>query len=181
MRDADRRVGRVHALTAGAAAAVDVDVEVALVELDIDLVGLGQHHDGRRRRVDAPLALGDRHPLHPVRTALELQMAPRRVATHDEDDLVEATEVARIARQHLELPPLLGRPRLVHLVQVASEQVRLLATFGAADLHDHRSTVVGVLRQHERADRVAEPLEVGLGLGRTRCATTRARRRRRRS
>ena len=45
---------------------------------DLDLVGLGQHEHRRRRRVDAALALGDRHPLHPVRPALVLEAAARR-------------------------------------------------------------------------------------------------------
>ena len=45
---------------------------------DVDLLGLGQHRDGGRRGVDAALALGDRHPLHPVRAALVLHAASTR-------------------------------------------------------------------------------------------------------
>ena len=163
--DAHRRVGGVHALTAGAAAAVDVDVQVALVDLDVDLVGLGQHQHRGRRRVDAALALGDRHTLHAVRPTLELEVAPRRVAAHDHRHLVEAAEVARIAGQHLELPALLVRERLVHLEQVTGEQVGLLATLGTADLDDDGATVVRILRQHQRADLVLERSDLGLDRG----------------
>ena len=43
--------------------------------LDVDLLGLGQHQDAGGAGVHPPLRLGDRHPLHPVHAALELQQA----------------------------------------------------------------------------------------------------------
>ena len=76
--DPHRRVGGVDALTAGTAAAEDVDAQVVLVDLDLDGLGLGHHQDPGGARVDAALRLGDRHPLHPVDAALELQQ--RRTA-----------------------------------------------------------------------------------------------------
>ncbi len=59
--DAHGGVRRVHALTTRAAGAEHVDLQVALVDVDVHLFGLGHDEHRRRRRVDAPLALGDRH------------------------------------------------------------------------------------------------------------------------
>ena len=54
-----------------------------LVDLDVDRLGLGHHQDAGGTGVHAPLRLGDRHPLHAVDAALELQQAVRRVAGLD--------------------------------------------------------------------------------------------------
>ena len=43
--------------------------------VDVDLLGLGQHQHAGGAGVDAALRLGDRHPLHAVHAALELQQA----------------------------------------------------------------------------------------------------------
>ena len=78
--DPDGRVGGVDALAAGAAAAEDVDAQVVLVDLDVDVLGLGHHQHAGGAGVDAALRLGDRHPLHAVDAALELQQPVRRLA-----------------------------------------------------------------------------------------------------
>ena len=137
MGDPHGGVGRVDALAARSARPEHVDLQVLVVDLDVDLVGLGQHEDRRRGRVDPALALGDRHPLHPVRPALVLEARPRALAPHEEGDLVEPAEVARVDRQRLDLQPVASGVRLVHLVEVAGEQVGLLAALGAPDLDDH--------------------------------------------
>ena len=135
------------------------------IDVDIDLVGLGQHRHRGRRRVHPALALGDRHPLHPVRAALELQVAPRAVAPHHERDLVEAAEVGRVGRQHLQLPARAQGVGLVHVEQVAGEEVGLLAALGAADLDDDVLALVGVLGQQQHLELVLEAGQVVLGLG----------------
>ena len=56
-----------------------------------------------------------------------------------------------------------GRVALVHPEQIASEQVGLLTTLGAADLHDHVLAVVGVLREQEQLQLLGEAFDVGLG------------------
>ena len=48
--------------------------------VDVDLLGLGHHQHAGRGGVDAALRLGDRHALHPVHAALELQQRVRRLA-----------------------------------------------------------------------------------------------------
>jgi hypothetical protein len=80
--DPHRGVGGVDALAAGARGAEDVDPQVVRVDLDVDLLGLGQHQHAGRGGVDAALRLGDRHPLHAVHAALELQPGPHAVAGH---------------------------------------------------------------------------------------------------
>ena len=65
----------------GPAAAEDVDAQVVVVDLDVDLLGLGHHQDAGGAGVHPALRLGDRHPLHAVHAALELEQArtaPRR-------------------------------------------------------------------------------------------------------
>src|SRR6185369_13964720 len=68
--DLDGAVGGVDALPAGPPGGGDGDVEVLVVDLDVDIVRLGEHGDGGRRGVDAPLGLGRGHALHAVDAAL---------------------------------------------------------------------------------------------------------------
>ena len=162
--DAHRRVGRVDRLAARARRPVHVDLEVLVVDVDLDLVGLGQHGDGGRRRVDPALALGDRHPLHPVRPALVLHVGPHAVAAEAEDDLVEPAEASSpTPRGTSSFHPLAGGEALVHAEEVAGEEVGLLAALGAADLDDDAAVVVRVLRQQQQLELRLQPLDVGLG------------------
>ena len=64
----------------GPRGAVDVDAQVVRVDLDVDVLGLGQHEHAGGTGVDAALGLGDRHALHAVHAALELQPRPDAVA-----------------------------------------------------------------------------------------------------
>ena len=50
----------------------------------LDLLRLGQDQHRRRRGVDAPLALGDRHALHAVRPTLVLEAGPGSLAGDDD-------------------------------------------------------------------------------------------------
>ena len=82
VRDSDRGVGGVDALTALAGRAVDVDPQIGLVDLDLlDLFRLRVDEDTGGGRVDASLRFGDRHSLHAVHAALELQLGPHAVRT----------------------------------------------------------------------------------------------------
>src|SRR5262249_32851187 len=74
MRDADRRVGLVDVLSAGAGRAERVDLEVDGIDLDVvDRVDLRQDRDGRGRSMDAALRLGLGHALHAMRARFELE------------------------------------------------------------------------------------------------------------
>ena len=79
-----------------------------------------------------------------------LKRGQARFAADEEGDLVEPAEIARIRRQRLDLQAVAGGVRLVHLVQVAGEQVGLLATLGAPDLDDHVAPGVGIGRHEQQ-------------------------------
>jgi hypothetical protein len=114
--------------------------------------------------VDPALGLGDRHPLHPVGAALVLEVRPGVGPLHQERHLVEAPHVGRGAGQDLERPAAAHGVGLVHLEQVAGEEVGLLAALGAADLDDDGLAVVGVAREEEQLQLLVEAGDVGLGL-----------------
>ena len=67
------------------------------------------------------------------------------------------------ASMHLELPALRAGVALVHLEEVAGEEVGLLAALGAADLDDDVAVVVGVLGQQQELELLVEAGDVGLG------------------
>ena len=140
----------------GPGRAVDVDLEVVGVDGDLDLVRLGQHGHGGRRGVDPPLGLGDRDPLHPVGAGLVLEAEVGVGALDQEDRLVHPVLVRGVLGEDLDLP-LLGRGvAQVHVVEVAGEEVGLVAALGAPDLDDHVAPVVGVLGQQQRLDALLE-------------------------
>ena len=99
VRDADRRVGLVDVLAAGARRAIRVDLQIRLVDLDLaDVLRLREHGDRAGRRVNAPLRLGIRHALHAMHAGLELQLRVRALARDARDDLAIAAVLARARR-----------------------------------------------------------------------------------
>ena len=137
-----------------------VDLEIVGIDLDVDRLRLGQHRDGRGAGVDPALALGDRHPLHPVRARLVLEARPGVVALHHEGDLPEPAHVGRLAVEDLELPAVGVGIALVHVEQVGGPEVALLAAFSAADLDDDVLALVGIAGHEQLADPRVERGEV---------------------
>ena len=83
---------------------------------DVDLLGLGQHQDAGGAGVHPALRLGDRHPLHAVHAALELEQAVRRLARlgrplglHRDGDRLVAAEVGLGGVEDLDLPAAAAR------------------------------------------------------------------------
>jgi hypothetical protein len=167
--DPDRRVGGVDALPAGPGRTVDVDAQVGRVDLDVDLLRLRQHEHAGRAGVDAPLRLRRRHPLHPVHTALVLELAPHtgvRPAADRHRHVLVAAEVGLLGVEDLGLPALPLGVAQVHPEQVAGEQRRLLAALTGLDLQDHVLAVVGVARHQQLAQLVLQRAFARRQLGR---------------
>ena len=159
VRDADRRVGLVDVLAAGARRAIGVDLEVGLVDLDLaDVLGLGKHGDGARRGVDAALRLGLGHALHAMDAGLELQLRVRALARDARDDLAIAAVLAGIRAQDLDAPALALGVAAVHAEQIAGEDRGFVAARAGAHLEEQVRVVVGILR-HEMQEQL--PLERG--------------------
>ena len=130
--------------------------------------GLGHDQDAGGGGVDAALALGDGHPLHPVHAAFVLQPRPRgltrrrrALGLHGHLDVLVAAEVGLGRVDDLGLPATPFGVAQVHPQQVAGEQGGLLAALPRLDLEDDVAVVVGVARDEQPAQRV-------LGLGEAR-------------
>src|SRR5690606_25469319 len=105
--DADRRLGLVDVLAAGAGGTEGVDLEVGRVDLDGDVAGvLGDDRHGRGRGVDAALRFGFRHALHAVGARFELQLRIRAASLDAGDDFLEAAVLAGAGRLDFDLPAL---------------------------------------------------------------------------
>ncbi|MDR6357079.1 hypothetical protein Q3H58_003750 [Pseudomonas psychrotolerans] len=111
------------------------------------------------------LGLGLRHPLHPVRPGFELELGVDVVALDPGDDLLEATVLALVLREHLESPALALGVARIHAEQIASEDRRLVATGAGADFQEDVAPVVGVLGQHHPLQLVFQFLQARLGAG----------------
>ena len=97
VRDAHRRIGRVHRLSAGARGAERIDAHVLRLDLDLDVVGFRQHRDRDGGRVDAALLFRRRHALDAMDAALVLELAVHFVAADEGDDFVQPADF-RLAR-----------------------------------------------------------------------------------
>ena len=167
--DADRGVGGVDALAAGAGGAVDVDAQVVGVDLDLDLLGLGVDEHAGGAGVDAALRLGDGHPLHAVHAALVLQPGPHALVAlglHGDRDVLVAAEVGVLGVDDLGLPADALGVAQVHPQQVAGEQRGLLAALARLDLQDDVLVVVGVARDQQVLEPLLQPRDALLELGR---------------
>ena len=149
--DADRRIGGVDALAAGAARAEGVDAQVLGLDLHVDLLGLGQDRHRGGRGMDAAAGLGIGHALHAVDAALVLEPAVDPVALDADDHLADA--LSHLAqRHHLHLPALAFGEAAVHPEEIGGEVAGLLAAGAGADLEDDVLLVVRVLGQEQHLD-----------------------------
>ncbi len=150
VRDADRRLGLVDVLAAGARGFERVDLEVGRADLDLTVVfDFRKHRDGRGRGVNPAGGFGRRDALHAVDARLVLEPAVRFAALDRDDDfLVAAGFVFALAEQldaHLHA---LGEAR-VHAQQVAREDSGFVAARAGANLDEDVLRVVGIARQHQ--------------------------------
>ncbi len=172
VRDADRGVGLVDVLAAGARGAEGVDAHLRRVEHHVvDRVRLGQHGNGAGRGVDAPLRLGLGHALHAVAARLEFEPRVGALAADARDHFLVAAQLRGALGHDLDLPaPALGIAR-VHAEQVAGEERRLVAAGAGAHLEEQVALVVRVLGQQlllqlrlELLHRRARALQLLLGV-----------------
>ncbi len=66
VRNANRRIGRVHVLATGARCPHRIDADILITDLNVNILGFGQNRDGCRRCMDAPAGFRFRHTLHAV-------------------------------------------------------------------------------------------------------------------
>src|SRR5205085_6286 len=99
VRDAHCRVRRVHTLSTWTRRAEDVDAKVFVFDFDVDLLRFRQDGHGRRRRVDAALALGFWNALHAMDARLPTEVAVRCRANDLEYDFFKAAE-RRVGQRH---------------------------------------------------------------------------------
>src|SRR5688572_20853942 len=90
--------------------------------------------------------------------ALVLEARVGAAAVYLEDDFLEATLLAAVRREHLDLPALGFGVARVHTEEVAGEQRSLFAAGTAADLDDYVAFVVGIGRQEGELEVVVEAL-----------------------
>lgn len=100
-----------------------------------------------------------------MHAGLELHDGVDAVALDLELDGLKATGLAGAGIEHGSLPAARLAKALVHLVQVAGEDGRLVATGGGADLDDGVLVVVGVARDEHVLDVFLELGKLGLVFG----------------
>src|SRR5690606_581193 len=95
VRDADRRVGLVHVLTARTGGSERVDAQVGGIKFNrLDFVELGQDRNRASGGVNASLRLGGWHALNAMRASFELEAPERSLADDAADDLLIAAVLA---------------------------------------------------------------------------------------
>mmetsp|Transcript_7667 Transcript_7667/g.24419 ORF Transcript_7667/g.24419 Transcript_7667/m.24419 type:complete len:235 (+) Transcript_7667:756-1460(+) len=145
----DGRLHLVHVLAALAAGAGILELDVLLVEFKAGIINLRHDRDGGGGRVDPPLGLRRRHPLHAVDAALELHLGVDLLPGHLHGGLHEQAALLPGGGEHTAPHALpLAVPR-VHGEEVLGPEGGLVATNARLDLDDGGPRLVrGVRRQH---------------------------------
>ncbi len=148
--DPDRGVRLVDVLATGAGCAKGVDAQIRGVQIDrFHFVELGQDRDGDRRRMDAPLRLGRRHPLHAMRAGFELEHGISAPPDDAADDFFVAAVFAGALAENLDLPALGFRVAPIHTEQVSGEDRRLVAARAGTDFEKNVAVVLRILRDQQ--------------------------------
>ena len=143
------RFGLVDLLSARARRAVDIYPYILVAYFHVDVFGFGQHGDGDRGGVYAPLRFGFGHALYAVHAAFELEAAVCAPARDVEHDFLYAAQLG-IVFIHFLYPEAVALAVVdVHSVQLVGEQRRLLAAGACAYLHYAVALVVLVLGQQD--------------------------------
>ena len=157
VRDADRRVGLVDVLAAGAGRAERVDLQIGRIDFDVvDLVDFGQDRDRCGRGVDASLRFGFRHALHAVRAGLELEPRERALAFDARDDFLVAAVLAVARREDLDAPAAALGVARVHAEQIAGEDRGFVAAGAGAHFEEEVGVVAFVLRDQQHVELAVE-------------------------
>src|SRR5690625_4646869 len=113
--NANGGVGFVHVLTSGARGAKGVDTQIGLIDIDLfHSVRFGHHGHSAGGGMDAPLRLGGRYALYPVRTGFKFKPGVDALAADPANSLSIAAVLAFACTQHFKLPALLLRVFAVH-------------------------------------------------------------------
>src|SRR6266851_35656 len=150
VRDADRRVGGVDRLAAGAGGAEGVDAEILGLDLDVDLFGFGEDRYGDSRRVNAALGFGGGDALDAMDAGLILELRVDVVAFDDGGDVLEAVADAGLGLgEDFDLPLVLLGEAEIHAEDLGYEERGLVAAGAGAKLEDDVLLVVGVFGQEQ--------------------------------
>ena len=149
MRDADRRVGGVDRLAAGAGGAEGVDAEILVFDLDVDFFGFGEDGDGDGRGVDAALGFGRGNALYAVDAGLVLHLGVDVLAFDDGGDVLEAAYIGLGFGEDFDLPLVLLGEAEIHAEDFGDEQRSLVAAGAGAEFEDDVFVVVGILGEEE--------------------------------
>ena len=134
MSQTDGRVGRVHALPAGAARAIHVDAHVGGVQIDLDVVGQHREHFHTRESSVTALLVVGRGDAHEAVDAVFAREHAVGVSPFDLDGrLVKADALAGNRIEHGDLPVLVLGVVQIHLVEHLGPVLRLEPTRSRVD------------------------------------------------
>src|SRR6516164_2818841 len=102
--------------------------------------------------MDASRGLGIGHALYAMDARLELQSREGAAPGDLRNDLLEPALGAFALRQHLGLPAAPRRIALIHAIEIAGEQRRLVAPGAGADFEDDALLIHCVLGDERKAD-----------------------------
>src|SRR5580704_5942393 len=106
VRDAYRRIGSVHRLSAGTGGAESIYAQILGLNLDINFIGFGKHRNRCGGSVNASLLLGSRNALHAMDSALVFQLRENFVALNCSDDFLHSADGRWRAFQNFNAPAL---------------------------------------------------------------------------
>ncbi len=142
VRDAHRRVGRVHRLPARSARPIDVDAQVLLADVDLDLLGEHrQHVHAREGGLAALLLIGGADTHKPVHAHLRAEHPVGIAPVHGEQRPVQSEFNALRRIVQVDLPALALGVLRVHTQKHLGPVLRLEPALTGND-RDDRVTVV---------------------------------------
>lgn len=160
VRQADRRVGRIDRLSAGARSAEDILADVVHRDFYVELLGFGQHGHRSGRGVDAALRFGLGYALHAMYARFVFERTIDIVARDFHHDLLVSAGRAFREGGDFVLPAFGFDVFGVHAHQVAGEDGGFVAARAAADLDDRVFRILRVLGNQQEFDLLFEGFDL---------------------
>jgi hypothetical protein len=94
--------------------------------------------------VDTAFGLRDWDSLNPVDAPLVFETAPGVSTLDHKDNFIESVALGGTLFEHFDLEPSSLRIMLIHLIEISRKKISFFSTFGATNLHDDVSSIVGI-------------------------------------
>ena len=165
MRETNRAVSSVDALSAMTSSAHDINPKILRPYDYIGFLGLGKNSNGNSGCMNPTRAFRLRNPLNPMRTAFVPQSGIHILSGKRKYHFLESLQKSLIGIHDLQFPSFSFREPAIHPEKITGKQRGLLTACSSSDLHDDVLSIKRIGWNDKKATSIRDLLYFSVDLG----------------